>query len=134
MGRRGGRRLTAVSVSAAAVVLLAAGCAAQVPPRPPARARPSTVERLAAAAGCAPAIQTGAAGLREGSCLTARGSYVLATFPTTSRMRAWLAEAHAYSGSYLVGERWVVAGPAAALRPVRARLGGRFEPGARQDR
>lgn len=97
--------------------------------RPPGR-RPGRPpwSRLAAAAGCAPAIQANAADLREGTCLTARGSYVLATFRTTAGIRDWLARSRAYDGSrpagYLVGARWVVTGPAAALRPVQRRLGG----------
>lgn len=116
----------------AAVVLLAAGCAVPDRSERPDRAGPPTVERLAAAAGCAPSIETGAAGLREGTCLTARGSYVLATFRTAEGLQAWLAASQTYDGSYLVGERWVVAGPASALRPMQSRLGGDLRPGARQ--
>lgn len=127
MGRRDGGRITAVSVAVAAMALLAAGCAGSAGASGVPRARPTTVERLGAAAGCAPAIEANAADLREGTCLTARGSYVLATFRTTAGMRAWLAHAQAYGGSYLVGARWVVGGPPAALRPVRQRLGGAFE-------
>lgn len=129
MGRRSGAgRITRTLAAVAAVALPVCGCAGQNRPLAPARPRPSTVERLAAAAGCAPSIQAHTAGLREGTCLTTRGSYVMATFPTATAMRTWLARSQAYGGAYLVGERWVVAGPPAALRPVQQRLGGALLP------
>lgn len=132
MGRWGDRgRIAALAASVAALALPVSGCAGRDAPQAPVRARPSTVERLAAAAGCAPAIETDTSGLREGTCLTGRGSYVMATFHSTSAMRAWLAESQAYGGSYLVGERWVVAGPPVALRPVQQRMGGELQADAR---
>ncbi len=123
MGRGVGGPIAAAAAGAA-VAVLAAGCGGPAG-RP--QARPTTLERLASAAGCDPAIQANAADLREGTCLTARGSYVLATFRTTAGMRTWLADARGYSGAYLVGARWVVGGPRGALRPVQERLGGSVE-------
>ncbi len=123
------RTVAAVTATGAAVALLGAcvlgngaGGAAQ-------RARPATVERLAAAAGCAPAIEPARDGLREATCSTTRGSYVMATFPSGDGMRDWVAASRTSGRSTLVGPRWAVAAPASALRPVQRRIGGRVTGG-----
>ncbi|MFE1409689.1 hypothetical protein ACIGFK_01120 [Streptomyces sp. NPDC085524] len=69
--------------------------------------------------------------LREGGCETAQGAYRMATFAADGGLRSWLAEARAYGGSYLVGNRWVVtARPADALGGLRDRLGGSLDTGS----
>ncbi|AQZ63860.1 putative lipoprotein [[Actinomadura] parvosata subsp. kistnae] len=86
------------------------------------------MERLATAAGCArPAMQVDAAELREAACRTSRGQYTLLTFATGAGERAWLDDAEAYGGSYLVGDRWVVVAAPALLEGVRRQVGGTVE-------
>ncbi|MCB5166752.1 hypothetical protein LG634_18135 [Streptomyces bambusae] len=111
-----------------AAVLLTA-CSAGGGPR--AVPGPPPLEPLASAVPCTPEVVTDAGELREGACRTGEGAYRLLTFATPAGEQAWLTEARAYGGSYLVGDRWVlVAQHPGALDAVRARLGGTVEGGA----
>ncbi|WP_271318816.1 hypothetical protein [Streptantibioticus silvisoli] len=125
------RKAAGMVAAGLTVAVLTAGCAAgpAVPQHQPSRPRPTTVEGLAAAAGCEPAMQADRSGLREGTCLTSRGSYVMATFSSPASMRNWEAASRTSGRSLLVGTDWAVAGPAPALRPVQERLGGEVSPG-----
>ncbi|MFJ7159706.1 hypothetical protein ACIQUQ_32800 [Streptomyces sp. NPDC101118] len=97
----------------------------------PAPARPAGLQAIAAAVGCAPVVSVDAEELRQGGCRTPKGTYRMATFATAEGLRAWLAEARAYGGSYLVGDRWVVtASPETVLPTLRPRLGGTLQAGA----
>ncbi|MFJ7260310.1 hypothetical protein ACIQV2_09095 [Streptomyces globosus] len=90
--------------------------------------RPAPLAEIAGALGCTPEVTVDAEELREGACGTGPTAYRMATFGTEEGRSAWLAEARAYGGTYLVGPRWVVtAGSAEALAPVRDRLGGAIE-------
>ncbi|MFJ5547658.1 hypothetical protein [Streptomyces sp. NPDC093225] len=129
------------AVALLATALLLPGCAAREPSRTAARepvrepataarptARPPGLQTLATALGCTPTVSVDADELRQGECRTGRGAYRLVTFATGSGLRAWLTEARAYGGTYLVGDRWVVtARPEAALTPLKARVGGRLD-------
>ena len=49
-------------------------------------------------------------------------------FATGKGQRDWLEYAQMYGGSYLVGERWIIAArPKEALTAARARLGGSIQ-------
>ncbi|MGR6920274.1 hypothetical protein ACU635_39085 [[Actinomadura] parvosata] len=49
------------------------------------------------------------------------------TFAGGTGERAWLDDAEAYGGSYLVGDRWVVVAAPPPLEGVSRRLGGTVE-------
>ncbi|MEK8169610.1 hypothetical protein NKH77_06750 [Streptomyces sp. M19] len=113
-----------------------------VPPRtapPPApqadrQGRPAPLTRIADAIGCAATVTvtvtTDAAELRQGACRTRTGEFRMVTFATGDGRRDWLAEARAYGGTYLVGDRWIVtAQKADALTALRGTLGGTVESG-----
>ncbi|AXE24037.1 hypothetical protein C0216_11735 [Streptomyces globosus] len=127
----------AACAAALPVLLLCGGCgeggAAASPggaPSPSASPapRPAPLADIAGALGCTPEVTVDAEELREGACGTGPTAYRMATFGTEEGRSAWLAEARAYGGTYLVGPRWVVtAGSAEALAPVRDRLGGTIE-------
>ncbi|WP_051796053.1 hypothetical protein, partial [Streptomyces sp. NRRL S-87] len=136
------------AVAVLATALLLPGCAAGGPARTTARepvrepaataarqtARPPGLQPLATALGCTPTVSVDADELRQGECRTARGAYRLVTFATGNGLRAWLTEARAYGGTYLVGDRWVVtARPEAALTPLKARVGGRLDAAPAHD-
>ncbi|MEU3463945.1 hypothetical protein ABZ721_28840 [Streptomyces sp. NPDC006733] len=81
--------------------------------------------------GCTPVIGVVAAELRQGSCRTDQGEFRMLTFAADAGQRAWLTEAQAYGGIYLVGSRWVVtAQTREALTELRATLGGTIQAGA----
>ncbi|MEV7420139.1 hypothetical protein [Streptomyces sp. NPDC089919] len=122
---RAAARAAVVALCGAAVLLT--GCSGAAAPE-----RPVRLADLGAAVGCTPAVSVDADELRQGGCRTAQGRYSMATFTTGRGLRAWLAEAQAYGGTYLVGERWVVtAAPESALAPLRERVGGHLESGTR---
>ncbi|MFI0259701.1 hypothetical protein ACH4OW_11795 [Streptomyces sp. NPDC017056] len=99
-------------------------------PSPAAPGAPASMARIASALGCRADVIVDARELREGGCTTGRGVFRILTFSSDSKKRAWLTEAQAYGGTYLVGTRWSVTGPtAAALFPLRDRLGGTIETG-----
>ncbi|MFH8403853.1 hypothetical protein ACH4FX_03630 [Streptomyces sp. NPDC018019] len=111
--------------------------AAQRPPRtahalpsPAASGPPVPMARIAAVLGCRAEIIVDAQELREGGCTTGAGAFRILTFSSDAKKRAWLTEAQAYGGTYLVGTRWSVTGPSpSALAPLRAALGGTVETG-----
>ncbi|NRQ38561.1 hypothetical protein HII36_43070 [Nonomuraea sp. NN258] len=97
--------------------------AASAPP-----SRPMTVEELADTAGCVKrSLQTDAAELRQGACQTGRENLTIVTFASEQGKRAWLDYAQMYGGTYLVGSRWVVVGPAAPLMALQGKAGGAIE-------
>ncbi|MFD7662686.1 hypothetical protein [Streptomyces sp. NPDC059788] len=111
--------------------------AAQRPPHSahatPSRAAagpPASMARIAAALGCRADVIVEAQELREGGCTTGAGVFRILTFSSDGNKRAWLTEARAYGGTYLVGTRWSVTGPSrSALLPLRDSLGGTLESG-----
>ncbi|WP_431046414.1 hypothetical protein ACQUSR_31405 [Streptomyces sp. P1-3] len=97
--------------------------------RPPAAA-PESVRDIAAAIGCTADVYVDAEELRQAGCRTERGEFRMVTFAADSGQRAWLSEARAYGGTYLVGKRWVVtARPVKPLAALRDELGGTIEAG-----
>ncbi|MEF3114692.1 hypothetical protein [Streptomyces chrestomyceticus] len=100
-------------------------------PSPDPAGPPASMARIAAALGCRADIILDARELREGGCTTRAGVFRILTFSSDAKKRAWLTEAQAYGGSYLVGTRWSVTGPSPnALSPLRNSLGGTVESGA----
>ncbi|MFE5674951.1 hypothetical protein ACFQ7B_29915 [Streptomyces erythrochromogenes] len=127
-------RPSLAAVAAACVtVLLCGGCAghAATPVAAEAAATPGTsIEQIATTIGCTPEVSVEADELRQGGCETGQGAYRMATFAAQKGLRAWLDEARAYGGVYLVGDRWVVTTQSAdALNALRERLGGSVETG-----
>ncbi|WP_223206156.1 hypothetical protein [Streptomyces xanthii] len=113
---------------AVAGALAVAGCAAGQAERPQApRTATGTLEQLARRAGCTPDVQTDAADLRQANCGSGSSRYVLATFATDRGRAEWLDAADDYGGTYLVGRRWVAAGPERVVTALRDRLGGVVE-------
>ncbi|AQT75488.1 hypothetical protein [Streptomyces sp. fd1-xmd] len=130
-------RPSLAAVAAACVtVLLGGGCAGQTATPTSAKAEaeaaaPGTsLEEIASAIGCTAEVSVEADELRQGGCETGQGAYRMATFAAQKGLRAWLDEARAYGGVYLVGDRWVVTTRSAdALNALRERLGGAVETG-----
>ncbi|AXE90252.1 hypothetical protein [Streptomyces sp. Go-475] len=85
---------------------------------------PAKVEVIAGLAGCTAKIRTEADELREGVCHTAKGDFLITTFPEERLKDTWLESARVYGGTYLVGMRWVVSAKPETLEPLRAKLGG----------
>ncbi|MFH8798724.1 hypothetical protein ACH4F6_03845 [Streptomyces sp. NPDC017936] len=85
---------------------------------------PAKVEVIAGLTGCTATIRIEADELREGVCHTDAADYVITTFPAEKYQSAWLDAAAVYGGTYLVGERWVVAAEPEKLERFRAKLGG----------
>ncbi|GCD41140.1 hypothetical protein [Streptomyces paromomycinus] len=122
-----------------AIVVAGYANSAPAPAPPPARhtghtspaGPPASMAHIAAALGCRADIIIEAQELREGGCTTRAGVFRILTFSSDAKKRAWLTEAQAYGGSYLVGTRWSVTGPSRnALLPLRGSLGGTVESGA----
>ncbi|MFD5883834.1 hypothetical protein NRK68_29430 [Streptomyces yangpuensis] len=128
-------RPSLAAVAAACVtVLLCGGCAGHAA-TPAASAdeaaEPTTsIEEIATAIGCSAEVSMEAEELRQGGCQTEQGAYRMVTFAAQKGLSAWLDEARAYGGVYLVGDRWVVTTQSAdALNALRGRLGGSVETG-----
>ncbi|MEU0589335.1 hypothetical protein [Streptomyces sp. NPDC006132] len=103
----------------------ASGAAARGPAAPAAGVvAPAKVEVIADLAGCTAKIRTEADELREGVCHTAKGDFLITTFPEERLKETWLESARVYGGKYLVGMRWVVSAEPEMLEPLRAKLGG----------
>ncbi|MFJ9938041.1 hypothetical protein ACIRSJ_33510 [Streptomyces virginiae] len=126
----------AALAAACAAVLLCGGCAGDTTaPAGSAKAAspaaPGTsIEEIATAIGCTAEVSVDADELRQGGCETGQGAYRMATFAAQKGLRAWLDEARAYGGVYLVGDRWVVTTQSTdALNALRERLGGSVETG-----
>ncbi|QOV41377.1 hypothetical protein IM697_30395 [Streptomyces ferrugineus] len=88
---------------------------------------PAKVEVIAGLTDCKVKIRTEADQLREGLCHTAKGDYLITTFPAEKYKLTWLDAAAVYGGKYLVGTRWVVSGKPALLEKLRPRLGGTIQ-------
>ncbi|WP_053633093.1 MULTISPECIES: hypothetical protein [unclassified Streptomyces] len=126
----------AAVAAACAAVLLCGGCSGDTTaPAGSAKAAspaaPGTsIEEIATAIGCTAEVSVDADELRQGGCETGQGAYRMATFAAQKGLRAWLDEARAYGGVYLVGDRWVVTTQSTdALNALRERLGGSVETG-----
>ncbi|MEV4160256.1 hypothetical protein [Nonomuraea dietziae] len=85
--------------------------------------QPTTVEQLAAKAGCTPHIQIDASELRQGHCETADGEFFLTTFTTQQGKDAWMDTAPEYN-PHLVGPLWTALSSRPVLERVQRRLGG----------
>ncbi|MEO3796780.1 hypothetical protein ABGB14_41840 [Nonomuraea sp. B10E15] len=86
------------------------------------------LDRILAAIECdRPSVQVDASELRQVSCRTGAGRYVVMTFTTRENQDAWYEGARAYGGTYLVGDRWTVVSDPKLLAEPHARLGGRIE-------
>ncbi|MEU7277572.1 hypothetical protein AB0A69_02070 [Streptomyces sp. NPDC045431] len=135
--RRTRTRTRTARVAAAALISLTlpllAACEAEsgtdaAPPTAPTAT--GTLEQLAEKAACEPDISTDAKELRQATCETKDGKYVLTTFATDRGQREWINEANDYGGAYLVGRKWVVSGDQKVVTALRGRLGGEVETGA----
>ncbi|GGO87442.1 hypothetical protein [Wenjunlia tyrosinilytica] len=97
----------------------------------PVPAKPSSIEKIASTIGCKADITVDAKELRQAACESRRTRYRMVTFATDTGQHAWLEEAQAYGGTYLVGKRWAItAQPTATLDGLRHKLGGTIEAGA----
>ena len=95
---------------------------------PPTSLPTAGLGRILDAVGCEqPKVQVDAAELHQVACRTDAGRYTIMTFTTQANQDAWLGEAQAYGGAYLVGDRWTVVSSADLLPELRGRLGGRIE-------
>ncbi|MFF0742687.1 hypothetical protein ACFYVL_20045 [Streptomyces sp. NPDC004111] len=120
------RQRTAATAAAALLALALSALTGCGPPPVPPEAT-GTLEELAAQAGCVPDIGTEAAELRQASCRTSGGDYVLTTFATDRGRQEWFDAANDYGGSYLVGRGWIAAGDADVVTALRGQLGGTVE-------
>ncbi|WP_406860546.1 hypothetical protein [Streptomyces solicamelliae] len=117
------------AVTAALLAAMLMGCGAGEPDVP--QEASGSLEQLAERARCAkPDVRADTAELRQASCATDDGTYVLLTFATDRGQREWINQAKDYGGSYLVGRRWVVSGDEDTVTAVRGRLGGTVETAA----
>lgn len=116
--------------------VLLSGCSANAHAQSPAAAAPTSIpaagpasiQQIAAVLGCTANISVVATELRQGACRTDQGEYRMVTFAAETGQHAWLTEAQAYGGVYLVGTRWVVTAPSPdALKALRATLGGTIQ-------
>lgn len=87
---------------------------------------PAKVEVIAGLTGCTAAIRIEAEELRQGSCRTAKGEYIIATFPKDSLKDTWLDAASVYGGTYIVGPQWAVGGKEDVLRKLQPSIGGQL--------
>ncbi|WP_055532704.1 hypothetical protein [Streptomyces graminilatus] len=136
--RSASRRGLAFAALVTAVVLpLATACSADSdsapdkdsgkPPAPvAAMVAPAKVEVIAKLTGCEVSIRTNADELREGVCHTAKGDYLITTFPAEKYKLTWLDSAAIYGGKYLVGNRWVITAPPKLQELLRKKVGGTF--------
>ncbi|MFJ2645605.1 hypothetical protein ACIO1C_02515 [Streptomyces sp. NPDC087420] len=90
-------------------------------------AAPANIERIAALTGCEADIRTDADELREGVCVTPKGSWTVTTFPAEKFKRTWLEAAAMYGGTYLVGPRWAIGGKPELLAQLRTKVGGNLQ-------
>ncbi|MEU8515210.1 hypothetical protein AB0C76_27080 [Kitasatospora sp. NPDC048722] len=104
--------------------------ASQAAPSPGGTSGASSVEALARRIGCTAEITTDAADLRQGLCTSGDEEIWIATFPTPRAKDAWIEEAKAYGGSYLVGDGWVVVLSDATADLLHGLLGGTVVGGA----
>ena len=129
---------TARGVAVGALLLLLTACGggggdgkpaakASEPAQPAAAAQvvaPAKVEIIAGMTGCTASIRIQAAELREGSCRTGQGDYIITTFPKESLKDTWLDAAAIYGGTYIVGPQWAVGGKVEVLKKLRPEIGG----------
>ncbi|GAA3233037.1 hypothetical protein [Actinocorallia longicatena] len=112
---------------AVALAVLTAACSAAAPQG--VQAKPMSLEQLASGTGCELRPQQGAAELKQGSCETAQGKYVLVSFSTDEAAKSWLTEAKPWGGLYLEGPRWVIVGTEPQLKTFQQKVGGTIVAG-----
>ncbi|MEU2601022.1 hypothetical protein ABZ678_04875 [Streptomyces hirsutus] len=88
---------------------------------------PARIEVIANLTGCKANIRVEAEELREGTCRTEQGDYLITTFPEEKYKQTWLETARVYGGTYLVGSRWVVSAEPKMLEPLRKKIGGNIQ-------
>jgi hypothetical protein len=90
--------------------------------------KPYTVEELASAVGCTPAFQGKAADFRQANCKAGGEDFLLLDFVTDQGQKDWFEYAIIYGGSYLVGERWILASSSEKeMIKLQDELGGKIE-------
>ncbi|MFD7026619.1 hypothetical protein ACFWAR_01110 [Streptomyces sp. NPDC059917] len=91
--------------------------------------------RLASALGCREEVVTDSHEFREGACTAGERQYRVLSFAKSGDREAWLTEAQAYGGTYVVGGTWVVVtgAPEPGLKALATRLGGEVKQGATHD-
>ena len=109
-------RLPGLVAIAGALVVAGCGVPAQTAPvattrstPPPKPTKPYTVEQLAATVGCTPDFQGKTSDFRQANCTIGETDFLMLDFLTDDGQRAWYDNAKIYGGSYLVGERWILA-------------------------
>jgi len=91
-------------------------------------AQPLDLKQLAKRTGCADMqVQGSGTDLHQASCQIGARRLTLATFAADEGARAWLEEAQAYGGTYLVGVRWVVVADPGLLVALREKVGGEIQ-------
>jgi len=85
---------------------------------------PAKVEIIAGMTGCTASIRIQADELREGSCRTGQGDYIITTFPKETLRDTWLDAAAIYGGTYIIGPRWAVGGKVDVLKKLQPEIGG----------
>ena len=118
--------------AALAIALAATGCSASGGSSAP-KAVPMSLEQLAKKTGCSVQVQTNATELRQGSCQTKIGRYVVLTFASDQGSAAWLTDARDYGGTYLIGSRWIIVGTQEQLAGFQGKIGGVIQAGAVHD-
>jgi hypothetical protein len=88
--------------------------------------------RLTTVLGCQPDLVTDSAEIREEACTAGEHRYRVMTFANAAGREAWLSEAQAYGGVYVVGRKWVVVAATTEpeLKSLAAKLGGEVQQGA----
>jgi hypothetical protein len=130
-------RLPGLTAAALCALAVLAGCGvpAQTAPVATTKSWPDpkptkayTVEQLAESVGCAPQFQGKAADFRQAGCKVGKTDYLILDFATDKGQQDWYDNAIIYGGSYLVGERWILASSSEdAMVRVQDELGGRIE-------
>ncbi|HEY8986146.1 MAG TPA: hypothetical protein VIU15_42055 [Streptomyces sp.] len=85
---------------------------------------PAKVEIIAGMTGCTASIRIQADELREGSCRTGQGDYIITTFPKETLRDTWLDAAAIYGGTYIIGPQWAVGGKVDVLKKLQPEIGG----------
>ena len=87
------------------------------------KAKPLSVEQLAAKVGCKPRIQVNATDIRQAYCKTVDGEFFLTTFKTQAGKDIWMDTAPEYN-PHLVGYLWTALSSRQVLETIKERLGG----------
>jgi hypothetical protein len=130
---RGSALLCVTAIAALSAAACSGGQSNSTTADPPASSshasKPFSLEQIAAKTACRIQLQGNASELRQGSCQTSKGRFVVMTFSTEQAGADWLKEAKNWGGTYLVGTRWVIVGTPQQLKSFRDQLGGNIEAG-----